>query len=323
MNGKKLSLREWIGGLRPVTLLMSLASVGSGAACALWFAHSCAPDAACTFLGPEAFGGRWWALAFLALGVAVFLQLAANLVDDAADGMSGRDSTRSPQAPKRLVASGASPRRVLALATIFLLAGVACGVAACAIAGGSRWWLLVLGGMCVAAVWGYSAGPRPVSTGPWAPLLVILVFGFAGVLGTQFLLTADVSLGAIFAAFGQGCACTAVLLVNDIRDEADDARHGKRTLAVCLHGGARTVFTAFSLVGPIILLLQAIAMRAWLALVPALAALAIAVWNPVAHAQADGSNRRTFRISWTSALRIMCAVPPVLMIGLWLVAIRV
>ncbi len=304
---------------------MAVASVGTGAASARWFARSCSLDTGCAFDGPEPLDGRWWALAVLALLVAVFLQIAANYVDDAADGAAGRDDDRAAGAPARLVARGADPRKVMLAGAVFTAAAVIAGIAACALAGGSRWWLLVVGALCAALAWGYSAGSRPLSLGAWAPFAVVAVFGLAGVLGTQFLLVGGISIGGVLMALAQGCACAAVLLVNDIRDARDDEAHGKITLAVRLGESAHALFAVLAWTGPAILLLQALSMRAWPALVPALLGIVAAAWDPVRRAQSvsSGAGAAGAASAWRRALGLMCLVPPVLMIGFWLVAVRV
>lgn len=310
---------------------MAVASVGTGAASARWFARSCSLDTGCAYDGPEPLDGRWWTLAVLALLVAVFLQIAANYVDDAADGAAGRDSTRAAGALARLVARGADPGRVALAGAVSTAAAVIAGIAACALAGGSRWWLLLIGALCAVLAWGYSAGPRPLSMGAWAPLAVVAVFGLAGVLGTQFLLVGQVSIGGVLMALAQGCACAAVLLVNDIRDARDDEAHGKITLAVRLGESAHTLFAVLAWTGPVILLLQALSMHAWPALAPATAGIAAAAWDPVRRArsassdtaEAGGPVSAREAAAWKRALGLMCLVPPVLMIGFWLVAATV
>ena len=319
----RLGVADWIAGARPATLLMSLASVGSGAAVALWFSRSCALSPSCAassafVSSPEVLSGRWWALALLALFVAVFLQLAANYVDDAADGVAGRDATRPAGAPRRLVARGADPKKVFMTGLICTAIAVVLGVIACAIAGGSRWWLLLIGALCTCAAWAYSAGPHPLSSSGWAPVAIVAAFGLAGVLGTQFLLAGAISLSGIIAALAQGSACAAVLFVNDIRDSKDDDLHGKRTLAVRLGDASTAAFLVLAWIGPILLLIQALMMQAWWALIAVALALVPAIGNPVRRALAHGKDQR----GWTLALRMMCAVPPILMIGLWLIAAR-
>lgn len=312
----------WISGARPVTLLMSLASVGSGAATAYLFARSCEPNVTCTFTGTEPLSGTWWALTILAFSVAAFLQLAANFVDDAADGIAGRDSTRSKAAPKRLVASGVDPAKVFRSAGIFTLIAVVCGISACALAGGSRWWLLLVGAVCAGAAWAYSAGRHPLSMGPWASLAVILIFGFAGVCGTHFLLTGSLSLGAVIAGCAQGCACTSVLFVNDIRDAVDDATHGKNTLAVRLGSSASSAFAVCAAAGPILLAIQALSMHAWGALIVAVAMIGVAAWNPVKWAKSARDTQQA-RQRWTVTLRLMCCLPILLLIGFWMVSFAI
>jgi 1,4-dihydroxy-2-naphthoate octaprenyltransferase len=84
---------------------------------------------------------------------------------------------------------------------------------------------------------------------------------------------------AWWAAVPVGCLATAIIVVNNLRDRAGDARAGKRTLAVRLGGaGARAEYAALIAAGfavPVVLVAAGLA-SAWVLLPLASAPLAVA-----------------------------------------------
>ena len=98
-------VRGWIGAARPRTLPLAIAPVALGTG-AVW---------------GERLPGTYW-LAFLALAVALLLQIGVNFANDYSDGIRGTDRYRV--GPSRLTASGAAkPRTVLIAAIVcFVLA---------------------------------------------------------------------------------------------------------------------------------------------------------------------------------------------------------
>jgi 1,4-dihydroxy-2-naphthoate octaprenyltransferase len=203
---------QWVAGARPRTLPAALAPVlvGSGAAAAL--------------------DGFRLAPALLALAVALALQVAVNYANDYSDGRRGTDAVRV--GPLRLVGSGAAPpRQVLAAA---VLAFVVAALAGLALAALSSWWLVAVGGVCIAAAWTYTGGPLPYGYRALGEVFVFVFFGLVAVVGTTFAQTLRVDSLAIAVAVPVGLLSVALLVVNNLRDLAGDAAVGKRTLAVLL-----------------------------------------------------------------------------------------
>jgi 1,4-dihydroxy-2-naphthoate octaprenyltransferase len=98
-----------------------------------------------------------WLNAFLALVVALGIQIGTNYVNDYADGQRGTDEHRA--GPVRLVAGGLATARdvKLAAAVSFAVAAIAGFVLAARV----TWWLIPLGAICFVAGWAYTGGPRP------------------------------------------------------------------------------------------------------------------------------------------------------------------
>lgn len=229
-GGARPTAAQWVEGARPRTLPAALAPVlvGSGAA------------AAANGLRP----GR----ALLALGVALALQVGVNYANDYSDGIRGTDADRV--GPLRLVGSGAaSPVSVRAAALgCFAVAALAGLVLALL----TTLWLLPLGGVMIAAAWGYTGGSTPYGYRGFGEVSVFVFFGLVAVLGTTYVQAERLTWPAFAGGVACGALACAILVTNNLRDRQSDAASGKRTLAVVL-GDRRTrllypalVATAFS-----------------------------------------------------------------------------
>ncbi|PZQ89915.1 MAG: 1,4-dihydroxy-2-naphthoate polyprenyltransferase [Leifsonia xyli] len=211
------TLGTWISAARPLTLALAIAAValGTGAAAlglTVWYDH--------------------WARAVLCLAVAAFLQIGVNYANDYSDGIRGTDAHRV--GPARLVGSGrAKPRQVLTVALVFFGLAAVAGLILVIVT--QHWWLLAVGVVALAAAWFYTGGKRPYGyAAGLAELAVFVFFGVVAVAGTTFVQLGTVNLEAWLAGAATGLFAVAVLHVNNLRDRAQDAVAGKRTLAVRL-----------------------------------------------------------------------------------------
>jgi 1,4-dihydroxy-2-naphthoate polyprenyltransferase len=229
----------WLVGSRPRTLTMAVAPVAVGASLAVL----------------EGAVLHWGVLVLTAL-CAILIQAGTNLLNDVADFESGNDRP-DRVGPVRITAAGwATPREVRRAATVAFGLAVAFG-AVLVVVGGPV--ILVIGLASIAGGWAYSGGARPVSHGAFGELFVLLFFGIVAVAGTHYLQARHASMTAVLAGLAMGSMASAVLLLNNYRDLAADARAGRRTLAAVL-GPSRTrlLYACF--------LLLPLAVPAWLAL---------------------------------------------------------
>lgn len=207
------TIAQWIEGARPRTLPNAIAPVlvGTGAA-----------------IGVSGFS--WWR-AGLALVVSLALIVGVNFANDYSDGIRGTDDERI--GPLRLVGSKLVAPPVVRVVAFgcFGLAGVA-GLVLTAASG--QWWLLAVGGLCIAAAWFYTGGAKPYGYAGFGEPAVFLFFGLTGVLGTLYVQAGLVTWSALAAAAGVGSFSAAVLIANNLRDISTDQAVGKRTLAVRL-----------------------------------------------------------------------------------------
>jgi 1,4-dihydroxy-2-naphthoate polyprenyltransferase len=240
------AVREWVAGARPRTLpaAVSPVLVGTGAAAAV--------------------GSVVLHRALLALVVALSLQVGVNYANDYSDGIRGTDAERI--GPFRLVGSGtASSANVRTAAFISFAVACAAGLALVLLTG--TWWLLVLGGLAVAAAWYYTGGSRPYGYLGFGEVSVFVFFGLVAVIGTTYVQVGRVTPASVVGGVAIGCLACAILVVNNLRDLAGDARSGKHTLAVLL-GSRRTrlLYAGLLTMAYALAIALAVAGRPWAAL---------------------------------------------------------
>jgi 1,4-dihydroxy-2-naphthoate polyprenyltransferase len=217
MSSTRPTAAEWVAGARPRTLPAAISPVLAG-----------------TGVAAYAEAMVLWR-AFLALVVALALQVGVNYANDYSDGVRGTDADRV--GPMRLVGSGAaSPGAVKRAA--FVAFGVA-AVAGLVLAAATAWWLVVVGGLCVLAAWFYTGGAKPYGYLGLGEVMVFVFFGLVAVIGTAYVQIEDWQVAAAYAAVGIGAIACALLVANNLRDIPTDRAAGKITLAVRL-GDRRT-----------------------------------------------------------------------------------
>ena len=226
-------LKIWLLASRPRTLTLSLAPVAVGAA----LAHA------------EHGALRWGAVA-VALLASALIQIGTKLHNDAADSLRGADGpTRI--GPHRVTAAGLIAAASVEKGAAACFAGAALGGLYLVAVGG--WPILVLGLLSIMCGWLYSSGPKPISASPFGELFVIAFFGLAAVGGTFYLATGRLDAAALLAGLALGLFAAAVLLVNNHRDRIEDARNGRRTLAIVLGPRGSALLYAGLMLGPFLL----------------------------------------------------------------------
>jgi 1,4-dihydroxy-2-naphthoate octaprenyltransferase len=235
---------QWIEGARPRTLPAAVSPVLAGTGVAAFADHAV-----------------WWK-AFLALVVALALQVGVNYANDYSDGIRGTDADRV--GPLRLVGSGLT-RAAHVKAAAFAAFGVAM-VAGLVLAATSSWWLLLVGAAAIVAAWFYTGGSQPYGYHALGEVMVFVFFGLVAVLGTTYVQTGSLPVPGWFAATGVGALACAILVANNLRDIPTDTTSGKRTLAVVL-GDRQSRYLYALLVAVAVATLLGIAVTtSWLAL---------------------------------------------------------
>ncbi len=206
-------MRLWLHAARPPTLPAAVVPVIVGTALAIgqgWFRA-----------GP-------FVAAFVA---ALLIQIGTNFANDLFDAEKGAD-TPARLGPLRVTGSGlitpAEVRRAMILTfALATLIGVYL-----VLAGG--WPILVIGVLSIISAVAYTGGPWPLGYHGLGEVFVFVFFGLLAVTGTYYLQTGTVDGLAVAASVPVGLLCTAILVVNNVRDIETDRDAGKRTLAVRL-----------------------------------------------------------------------------------------
>ncbi len=168
-------------------------------------------------------------LAGCTLGGAIAIQIATNFFNDAIDSHKGADTSRR-LGPTRATASGLlSARTVLAWAMGFLGLAVMFGSVLYQARG---WPVLVIGGPSLFLAYGYTGGPFPLAYRGLGEVFVVIFFGLIAVAGSVFIQTGGWPVAALLLGLQTGLLSAVLISINNLRDRAEDATTGKRTLAV-------------------------------------------------------------------------------------------
>jgi 1,4-dihydroxy-2-naphthoate octaprenyltransferase len=175
-------------------------------------------------------GGAWHPLsALLALAGAVLIQVGVNYHNDYADYVQGAD-TDDRVGPLRVTQAGLVDPRTMRRATIAVFALAVLSGGYLIVRGG--WPILVVGLASIgAAVW-YTAGRYSLAALGLADLFVFVFFGPVAVGGTYYVQALSLPTEVVVAGAGPGLLSIGILLVNNVRDVAQDRQADKRTLVV-------------------------------------------------------------------------------------------
>lgn len=185
---------------------------------------------------------RLWP-AVLCLLFALLAQIASNFANEYFDFRAGLDKV-GRDGPRRGVTEGDITPRAM-LAATFVTLGLACVIGLSLICWGS-WWLIPAGVFIAAGVLAYSTGPYPLSHHGLGEVAVLFFFGLIPVNFTYWLASGrEPEAEVMMFSVAVGLLGANVLVVNNLRDRADDAAVGKRTLAVV--AGERAMVVMYGL----------------------------------------------------------------------------
>ncbi len=159
---------------------------------------------------------------------AMSIQIATNLFNDAIDFHKGADKIRV--GPVRVTQSGLiGERTVYAVAIGFCVVALAFGIPLVIKGGGP---LLAIGISSLLLAYGYTGGPFPLAYLGLGDLFVILYFGVIAVATSFFILTGSWNGASVWLGLQVGLLSSVLIALNNLRDRPEDAKVGKRTLAV-------------------------------------------------------------------------------------------
>ncbi len=207
----KTGIKNWWLAIRPKTLTAAIIPIA--AATALAHRH-----------GVAQFG-----IAFCALGSALAIQIATNLINDFIDFDKGAD-TEERLGPVRVTQSGLFTRgQVKAAAATAISLAVLFGAPVVVVGG---WPLLTVGVISLFMAYAYTGGPWPLAYLGLGDIFVIVFFGLVSVCGVYFLEAQTLNRDAVVLGFQIGLLAAVLIAINNLRDVAQDVKAHKKTLAV-------------------------------------------------------------------------------------------
>ena len=229
-------MKHWLHAFRLRTLPLAVSSILVGSALAYFH------------------GAFHWPVLAFALLTAVLLQILSNLANDLGDHQHGTDNVERI-GPQRAVQSGAiapdiMKRGMLVCGSLAFLSGCALITVALGFTWGTLIFLL-LGLLAIGAAVKYTFGKDPYGYAGYGDASVFLFFGIVGVCGTFCLHTRVFFPAVLLPAVAFGLLSTGVLNVNNMRDIANDAASGKRTLVVRMGGANARVYHTLLVLGGI------------------------------------------------------------------------
>ena len=220
-------IRAWIVTARLPTLLLSVSGILVGGSLTI-NSH-----------------GFSWIVFLMILMTAISLQILANFANDYGDFVKGTDDEER-KGPKRSLQQGLlTIREIKRAISIMIILIIVLSLGFLSISFGlAHFDYFVFIGLILAlsiiAALKYTVGKFAYGYSGLGDLSVLLFFGVFSVLGTQFIMSHQISFNGVIWAFIIGLCCVAVLNINNIRDIENDRNKGKITLAVIL--GIRGAF---------------------------------------------------------------------------------
>ncbi len=219
----------WLG-IRPKTLLLSLSPILLALLLAIQSDHP-------TNL----------LIALIIALSACSIQIATNLLNDARDFLNNTD-TQARIGPQRITQSGLSTyKQTTHTAYLFIALATICG-AYLAWCGG--FVIFAIGCLSLICAYGYSAGPLPISRGPFGEIFVLLFFGVIPVSASVYLICGTWIVDTAIYGSAIGFYACAILLLNNFRDSTLDKIAGRRTLAIQIGDQMCRLLFAFLMLVP-------------------------------------------------------------------------
>tara|TARA_R110001599_G_scaffold58396_1_gene160949 strand:- start:548 stop:1501 length:954 start_codon:yes stop_codon:yes gene_type:complete len=173
---------------------------------------------------------------WLAILTTIGFQVLSNFANDYGDGIKGTDDNRTGE--KRLVASGViSPKQMKSAMIITTIITLIVALTLIYVAFGKDDFgysilFFLLGIASIAAAIKYTVGKSAYGYSGFGDVFVFVFFGLLSVVGSYFLFTKEINFTIFLPAFSIGLLSTAVLNLNNMRDQENDKKVGKNTLVV-------------------------------------------------------------------------------------------
>ncbi|MDP5106710.1 MAG: 1,4-dihydroxy-2-naphthoate octaprenyltransferase [Polaribacter sp.] len=193
---------------------------------------------------------------WLAILTTIGFQVLSNFANDYGDGIKGSDKNRTGEA--RMVASGAiAPKQMKSAMIITTIVTLIIALLLIYVAFGSDNFgysilFLGLGIASIAAAIKYTVGNSAYGYSGFGDVFVFIFFGLVSVVGSYFLYTKHINFKIFLPAISIGLLSTAVLNLNNLRDQIEDKKNNKNTLVVKLGNEKAKKYHYFLIFGALV-----------------------------------------------------------------------
>ena len=193
---------------------------------------------------------------WLAILTTIGFQVLSNFANDYGDGIKGSDKNRTGEA--RMVSSGAiTPKQMKSAMIITTIITLIIALLLIYVAFGRDnfgYSLLFfgLGIASIAAAIKYTVGNSAYGYSGFGDVFVFIFFGLLSVVGSYFLYTKYINFEIFLPAISIGMLSTAVLNLNNLRDQTEDKKNNKKTLVVKLGNEKAKKYHYFLILGALV-----------------------------------------------------------------------
>lgn len=234
------TFKSLVYAIRPKTLLLGLCPIILGNSLAYSYLLNTSSPSASFYIN-----------FLLTLLSVLFMQSAANLVNDVKDFEKGID-TENRKGPTRAIQSGMIPISTAKIAYKCLLGLAFIICLYFTFQYGSI--ILLVGISCLLAAYLYTGGPYPLAYFALGEVLSLVFFGPVSVGTIYYLQTGVLNSETIWVSLSTGLLAAGVMAINNYRDRDTDNQSGKKTIATLLDKKPAYYFTIFLTLIPVYIL---------------------------------------------------------------------
>ena len=193
---------------------------------------------------------------WLAIFTTIGFQILSNFANDYGDGIRGTDDDRKGE--ERMVSSGAiTPKQMKSAMIITTITTLVIALFLIYISFGKENFgysvlFFLLGIASIIAAIKYTVGNSAYGYSGFGDVFVFVFFGLLSVAGSYFLYTKQLNFQIFLPAISVGLLSTAVLNLNNMRDQIEDKKSNKNTLVVKIGSAKAKIYHYLLIIGALI-----------------------------------------------------------------------
>ena len=209
-------------------------------------------------LGTGLAASKKWVVFALAICTTLSLQILSNLCNELGDAQKGTDADQHGRAAYGMQSGKITERQMKAMIWLFLGLCILFGIALIYSAFGTLFNIqslgfIALGLLAIIGAVTYTLGKHSYGYIGLGDLGVFLFFGLLSTMGAYYLQTQTINWEVFCCGVAIGLPCVGVLNLNNIRDMANDRKHGKHTFASLLGPTGARIYHSVLILGSLAL----------------------------------------------------------------------